>query len=82
MGRFVLSDTNQYPLKGTHNRWWHLATILWGFREFIYVLDSWTNNSHVEEITGGVMSKVDDDKLWEALCRFLARHRITYIAEK
>jgi hypothetical protein len=37
----------------------------------MYFIDSYTGNTYIEEITGGHLARIEDDKLWEALARFI-----------
>ena len=68
--RFILADTNKYLLPGTENIY-HIATIHYGVREFIHFADTVSQQSWVEEITGGHLSEIQDDELWEGLCSFI-----------
>jgi len=80
--RFKLTDTDQYPLQveNAPERFWHLATIHYGAREFIFYADIFANSAnitsppikyYVEEITGGHLEVIRDNELWQALCDFL-----------
>jgi hypothetical protein len=69
--RFYLINEDQYPLKGTNGRFIHLATVGYGVREFIVMLDGWVGTLYVEEITGGSLIQVIDKELWKALIQWV-----------
>lgn len=62
-----------------YHRWEHRATLGWNTREFMVFLDNGiikdgislqAGQVYVEEITGGHLSKIEDDSLWQALVYF------------
>lgn len=73
-----LTDTNRYYLQtpATPKRWLHLATVHDSVREFICFADRLTNQIYIEEITGGHLEMIEDDKLAEGLHEFLVYHRV------
>ncbi len=75
-----LLDTNRYYLKGTGERFLHLASVQYNCREFICFVDKLTNKVYIEESTGGILEFIEDDSLAYALSEFLAYHRILDIA--
>ena len=79
---FRLINTDQFVLPRTHDRFVHLATISYGFREFMYFLDKNQGTTYVEEITGGSLNKIEDDSLWYALYKFLEEKHITSFVHK
>jgi hypothetical protein len=80
--RMLLISRKQYPLAGTSNRFHHLATVHYGVREFIYFLDIATQQTYIEEITGGHLEKVDDDELWYAIGNFLQEQGVTQMVQE
>lgn len=75
-GKFILLDPKQFSLPGTNNRFYHLATILYGVREFMFMMDMVDTTTYIEEITGGNLSKIEDDELWQALAEFIQEKSI------
>ena len=69
--RFILAQTNRFYLQGTNNRFVHMATIHYGVREFIFLMDILTSKTYIEEITGGSLIQIEDDELWQGLANFL-----------
>lgn len=68
-----LIDTNRtyLPVQGASKRWLHLATVHDGVREFMCFADRVSNQIYIEEITGGHLSRIEDDSLAEALADYL-----------
>lgn len=60
----------------------HLATIHYGLREFIYFVDRQTQQSYIEEITGGSLSVIEDDNLWNDLAMHLKEHGADIMIQK
>jgi len=75
MSKFILADTNKYELPGTNGQYFHLATIHHGLREYMYFGNKYME-SYIEEMTGGTLSKIEDDQLWEALTKFLQEKKV------
>jgi len=76
--KFRLLNTNRFHLPGTNGKMDHLATIEYGFREFMFFIDNSNFTSYIEEITGGHGPlKIEDDELWNALAKFLEDKKIT-----
>ena len=77
--RFSILDKRRYPLKVDNEaqnlnfyRYEHRATLGWNCREYMVFVDHVGKGfsgptSHIEEITGGHLERVDDDALAEAL---------------
>jgi hypothetical protein len=84
--RFTIIDTKRYPLKIDNEdenlafyRYEHRATLGWGVREYMVFVDhvgkrvglGFTGpTSHIEEITGGHLERIEDDSLAQALQDF------------
>jgi hypothetical protein len=66
-----LLDTNRYYLKGTSNKFLHIATIEYGIREFMCFFEVIENKLFIEECTGGNLQFIDDDDLATELSNFL-----------
>jgi len=75
-------STKQFPLNGTQERFWHLATITAGVKEFMYFLDTQSGLTYIEEITGGHLEKIDDDNLWNDLAKLLQDNLVTIAGVK
>lgn len=67
-------------------RWERRATLGWNTREFMVFLDNGIikdgvvlqpGQVYVEEITGGHLSKIEDDSLWKALVYFAQSNGFT-----
>jgi len=82
--RFILVSSKRFPLKvqGNSNRFWHLATIHYGVREYMYFVDTLTLKTYIEEITGGHLETIEDDSLWQELANFIQSKGITYINKR
>lgn len=74
---FILVDSNVFALPGTSRRYFHLATVHMGLREFICFLDALTQQCYVEEITGGQLNFIEEEELATDLTRFLEEKGIT-----
>ena len=75
-----LINTERFYLKGTANRWIHLATVHDSVKEYMCFMDLLTNQTYIEEITGGGGPyRIEDDSLAEALTNFLTRKGILNI---
>lgn len=64
---FKVINTNHFPLKGTNDRFWHMATITKGVREFMVFIDTVGQATYIEEITGGGLNKILEDDIWADL---------------
>jgi hypothetical protein len=72
-----LIDTNRHYLKGTNDRFLHLATVQMGVREFICFADLLTRKPpYIEEVTGGHLEFIEDEQLAKALEDFLRYHKV------
>jgi len=67
---------NRFYLKGTNNRFMHLATMTRGFNEYICFVDMHTSECYIEQITGGSLSFIDDDDLVRELKYYLDQAKI------
>jgi hypothetical protein len=67
----LLISTQQFSLPGTKQRFWHMATLHMGFREFMVFRDRLTQQVYIEEITGGHGPNfIADQQLAEELANF------------
>ena len=78
-GNFKIINRDHFPLPSTLRRFYHLATITYGFREFMYFIDNENMKTYIEECTGGHLEQIKDDSLWEALAKFLQETGIATI---
>ena len=67
---FKLINSNRFCLANTKNRFLHLGTVQYNLREFMCFADRKTAKIYIEEITGGSLEFIKDDKLAEALHQF------------
>lgn len=74
---FQILSTRRFPLQVNNEsdllpyyRYEHRATIGWNTREFMVFVDHLLQSSHIEEITGGHLEKIDDEELFKALQYF------------
>jgi len=74
--KLQLTNTNQFVLKGTKGRWLHLATIIRGMQEYIYIMDRMTSMVYIEEVTGGSLTRIEDNKIHEELCKFVEEKKL------
>lgn len=74
-------NSNRFYLKGTQSRFLHLATVENGSREFMCFQDLLTQNTYIEEITGGTLQFIQDDSLAFELAKFLEYSKITTISK-
>ena len=81
-GKFQIINKAQFPLPGSGGRFTHLATVTHGVQEFMFFLDSALGQTHIEEITGGSLVKIEDDILWDALGNFLQESGLTKITQE
>lgn len=80
--RIKIADKRPYALPGTNGRFWHLATIHYGIREFIYFIDKQNGITYIEEITGGTLNVINDDKLWNDLAQTLKENKLDLMGPK
>jgi hypothetical protein len=70
-----IADTNRYWLPG-QKRFLHLCTIFEGVREFIAMFDTQDKGMYIEEVSGGHLSRIEDDSLAQELNDFLVFNKI------
>lgn len=80
--RIKIADKNKYPLPKTNGRFIHIATMHYGLREFIYFVDKATQQSYIEEITGGTLQIIEDDNLWNDLAQTLKEHKLDHMVKQ
>lgn len=68
--RFKLSDDSIFVLPGQLT-FLHLATIHYGVREYMCVVDQRTNKVYIEEISVGTLEFIEDDSLAQGIRDFL-----------
>jgi hypothetical protein len=74
---FQILSSQRFPLQVSNEndflpyyRYEHRATLGWNTREFMVFVDHLMQSSHIEEITGGHLEKIDDEELFKALQHF------------
>lgn len=72
--RFFLKDTNVFPLPG-NNHMLHIATISYGLREFVGMLDRRTQKFYIEEVV--LESKDLQKDIW-ANFKFIEDDNLAY----
>jgi hypothetical protein len=88
--KFELIDTRSFRLPNEDGVMaTHLATILWGMREFVYFRVDSTGKTYIEEVIlkptvqdSKIVAKyqlIEDDNLWQDLAGFLAEKGLTEI---
>ena len=78
--RIRVLNSDVYVLKGTDDRFFHLATLTRGLHEYMVFFDDRDKKVFVEKITGGHLEYVDDESLWEELATFAQNKGLTDIA--
>lgn len=76
-----LINTNKFYLKGTNNRFLHLATIEDGPKEYMCFYDKRTSSMYIEEITGGTLMFIQDEQLAFELTKFLEYNKVIDISK-
>ena len=76
---FKLADTNRYHLPG-QDRFLHLATVHQNMREFMCMIDTLTQQTYIEEISGGHLEVIKDDGLFQGIHDFLLDRGILSIS--
>jgi hypothetical protein len=70
-----LTDTSRYWMPG-QKRFLHLATVHDSIREFVAMFDTQEKNMYTEELTGGHLSRIEDDSLAQELNDFLVFNKV------
>jgi hypothetical protein len=73
-------NKNIFFLSGTKKRFKHLASVQMGVREFMCFFDVLTSKVYIEEISGGHLEFIEDDKLAKELAVFMDEHGLTEIS--
>lgn len=76
---FKIINKNTFFLKGTGNRFFHLATITFSVREFMVFMDTYKNKVYIEEVTGGSLNFIEDESLAKDLENFAKENKILEI---
>lgn len=71
-----LINSERFFLPGTQNRFMHFGTAHSGVREFMCFIDTVDKKVYIEEITGGHLEFINDDKLAEELAAFFTYHKL------
>lgn len=71
-----LINTNRFYLTGTNNRFLHVASVSDGLREYMCFHDRILKKTYIEEITGGHLEFISDDKLAQEIFDFLVDVKI------
>ena len=58
-----LLSSNRYPLPGTDEKYWHIATVVDNLNEYICFMNRETNQVFIEEITASQLEYIDNDEL-------------------
>jgi hypothetical protein len=57
-------------------RWEHRATIGYGTREFIVIVDALKATGYMEEVVGGHLEVIKDDELYDSLYEFAQMYEL------
>lgn len=76
-----LINTEYFPLQGTFNRFYHLATVHSGLREYVCFEDRQTHKMYIEEAVGCHFEAIEDDVLFQELYDFLVDKGILRIGK-
>lgn len=71
-----LTDSNRFYLPNTSNLYLHLATVQRNLREYLCFANVTTQQIYIEEVTGGQLQFIDDDKLAEGIHEFLIESNV------
>ena len=66
-----LLDSNRYWLPGSQKRFLHIASVERGVHEYMCFANVENNQIYIEEITGGSLQFIEEDKLVEEIQFFL-----------
>lgn len=77
--KIISSDIYQLTMGNSPIKWLHLATIHHGVREYMCFLEVAGNNCYIEEVTGGQLTRIEDDQLANDLVKFCDEHGLTSI---
>ena len=72
-----ITNTDRYYLKGTNNRFLHLATVIDRLHEYIAFIDLQTNKCYIEELTVNGLLFIEDDDIAEDVNHLLIEHQVT-----
>jgi hypothetical protein len=61
-------------------RWEHRATIGYGTREFLAIIDVLKATGYLEEVIGGHLEVIKDDKLYESIYNFCKENELFALA--
>jgi hypothetical protein len=76
ISEFRLLNTNRFYLNGTNQRFLHLASLVYGLREFMCFIDRQFTKIYIEEVSGGRLEYIKDDDLVAAIHNFLNERKL------
>lgn len=84
MSEFKLIDGKQreLPVTNATGRWFHLATVYRGVREYICFTDTVLGKTYIEEVIGGHLEFIEDDALIQSIYEFLKEKKILEITNQ
>jgi len=84
MSEFKLADGTEWemPVQNAANRWYHLATVYKGVREYMCFTDKILGKTYIEEIVGGHLEFIEDDALVQAIYEFLKEKGVLEIKKQ
>jgi hypothetical protein len=62
-------------------RWEHRGTVSYGTREFLVIVDALRSTGYIEEIIGGHLEEIKDDKLYESIYNFAKEYELFKIIQ-
>lgn len=78
--KILLQNSNQFPLKGTHSRFWHIATLQRAGKQYMVFKDRGVpyisgEKMYIEEISpGGQLLFIEDEELANELSTWAREH--------
>lgn len=77
---FTVINDEWFSLPGTKKRWWHIASIRYKSREFMFFTDKNTGKQYIEEFVNfsgtDDLIKIEDDSLFAAIEYFIKENNI------
>jgi hypothetical protein len=77
---FTIINKEWFPLPGTKKHWWHICSIRWKTREFMFFIHKDTGKQYIEEFVNFAgtddLIKINDDALFDALEYFIKENNI------
>lgn len=72
-----LLNSDRFFLKGTNQRFIHVATVQDGLHEYVYLFDTFTKKNYIEELTTCGLEYIKDDRIVEEINNFLFEKNVT-----